>query len=68
MNDELIAAAAAGDTARVEALLVQGADINTQDGRGRTAVMAATHGNHAATVAALVRAGANVNIRDDRSR
>lgn len=66
MNDELIAAAAAGDTARVEAQLVQGADINTQDGRGRTPVMAATHGNHAATVAALVRAGADVNIRDDR--
>jgi hypothetical protein len=66
MNDELIAAAEIGDTARVTALLGQGADINGRDDRGRTPIMAATHGNQVATVAALVEAGADVNIRDDR--
>ncbi|MGH6934184.1 MAG: ankyrin repeat domain-containing protein [Dongiaceae bacterium] len=66
MNQQLIAAAGAGDTARVEALLGQGAAIDARDERGRTAVMAATHGNHVAVVTALVRAGADVDIRDDR--
>jgi uncharacterized protein len=65
VNEELIQAAKAGNTARVLELLGQGADINAQDARGRTPVMAATYGNHVETVAALLRAGADVNIRDD---
>jgi hypothetical protein len=66
LDRELIAAAAAGDTARVESLLARGASVDARDDHGRTAMMAATHGNHVATVAALMRAGADVNLRDDR--
>jgi uncharacterized protein len=62
----LIRAAEAGDTAAVLAFLQAGAEINGRDGRGRTAVMAATHANQAETVQALIEAGADINIRDDR--
>jgi ankyrin repeat protein len=61
---ELIGAASRGDTPGVLALLQRGASINAQDERGRTAIMAATYGNHVETVRALVQAGADVNIRD----
>lgn len=67
MNGDLIAAAERGDTAAVQRLLADGAAINARDERGRTAALAATHGNHAETVRALIRAGADINIRDDRT-
>ena len=66
MSDQLIQAAADGDTATVIALLEGGADIDWQGDDGRTAVMAATVGNHADTVRALIDAEANVDIRDAR--
>jgi ankyrin repeat protein len=66
MNNNLIAAAERGDTAGVRQLLQDGANIDTRDERGRTAVMAATHGNRVDTVAALIEAGADINIRDNR--
>jgi ankyrin repeat protein len=66
MNEQLIAAAERGDTAAVLAMISAGADINAQDGRGCTPVMAATHGNHADTVRTLIQAGADINLRDDR--
>lgn len=64
-NERLIAAAEEGHTAEVLALIGAGADINTRDGRGRTAVMAATHANQVQTVEALLKADADVNIRDN---
>lgn len=64
MSEQLIAAAGEGDTVRVRELIHEGAPLDAQDGRGRTAVMAATYGNHAATVQVLTEAGADVNIRD----
>ena len=67
MNEQLIAAAEQGDTAAVLRLLAAGASINDQDARGRTPVLAATHGNHVDTVRALIQAGADVNIRDTRT-
>lgn len=67
MAESLITAASRGATAQVNDLLKRGAPINAQDAQGRTAVMAATHGNHIATVQALLAAGADVNIRDNRS-
>ena len=65
LNEQLMAAAAQGDTVRVMQLLQQGAHINTRDARGRTPIMAATHGKHSETVRALAKAGADVNIRDN---
>src|SRR5262245_22757513 len=67
MNEQLITAAGRGDTAAVLRLLAEGADINAQGARGRTAVLAATHSNHVETVRALIQAGADVNIRDERT-
>ncbi len=66
MNEKLIQAAERGDTATVLQLLATGAQINSRDQRGRTAVMAATHGNQVATVQALIAAGADINIQDNR--
>ena len=65
INEQLIIAAEQGDTPRVLKLLSNGADINGRDKRGRTAVMAATHGNRVATVKALIQAGADINLRDN---
>jgi uncharacterized protein len=67
MNEQLIVASERGDTSAALRLLAAGADINAQDARGRTAVLAATHGNHADTVRALIEASADVNIRDNRT-
>ncbi len=66
MTDQLIRAAEAGDTPTVQRLLQEGADINGRDVRGRTAVMAATHGNQVQAVRMLIQAGADINIRDNR--
>lgn len=65
-NNKLLSAAAEGKTDEVKASLAAGAEINAQDDRGRTAVMAATHGNHVETVKVLIEAGADINIQDDR--
>jgi hypothetical protein len=65
MNKNIIQAAERGDTPAVLQLLQQGADINGRDERGRTPVMAATHGNRVDTVRALIRAGADINIQDN---
>lgn len=66
MNAQLIAAAERGNTDEVLKLLKQGANIDAQDERGRTPVMAATHGNKPETVKALIEAGANIHIQDGR--
>lgn len=64
MNAQLIAAAERGDNVEVTRLLEAGADIQAQDEKGRTAVVAATYGNHVDTVELLIAAGADINIRD----
>jgi len=66
MTEQLIGAAEEGDTATVQSLLAQGAAIDAQDARGRTAVLAATYANQVETVRALIQTGADVNIRDQR--
>lgn len=67
LDEQLIDAARNGDTAAVRKWLEQGANIDAQDDSGKTAVMAATVGNHAETVKALIDRGANLDIRDNRS-
>ena len=64
-DQALIAAAGQGDAAGVERLLREGASVAARDGRGRTALLAATHGNHVAAARALIAAGADVNAKDD---
>jgi len=65
MNEPLISAAERGDTATALRLIADGADVDAQDARGRTPVMAATRANRVETVGALISAGADINIRDD---
>ena len=57
-DQALIAAAAKGDTASVERLIREGASVKAKDNRGRTALLAATHGNHVDAARALIAAGA----------
>ena len=64
LNEALISAAEQGATDKVLKLLEAGADIDARDERGRTAIMAATHGNHPSVVNALIQTGANVNIQN----
>ena len=61
---DLLLAAAAGDAAGVKAALAAGAPADTRDGRGRTALLIATHNNHVAAARALIAAGADVNAKD----
>lgn len=66
MSKQLIEAAERGEADVVKTLILQGAAVDAQDDRGRTAVMAATHGNKPDAVKALIDAGANIHIQDDR--
>lgn len=60
----LIDAAAAGDAAGVRALLAKGASVAARDAGGRTALLAATQGNHVEAARLLMQAGADVNAQD----
>jgi ankyrin repeat protein len=62
---ELIDAAARGDAAGVRRLLGQGASVHARDARARTALLAATQGNHVEVARLLIDAGADVNAQDD---
>ena len=64
-DQALIAAAAKGDLASVDRLIREGASVKAKDNRGRTALLAATHGNHVDAARALIAAGADVNAKDD---
>jgi ankyrin repeat protein len=62
---ELIRAAEAGDATAVKRLLAQGASVHARDGRGRTALLAATQGNRVEAARLLIAAGADVNAQDE---
>jgi ankyrin repeat protein len=64
-DQALIGAAGKGDLPAVERLIREGASIAARDGRGRTALLVATHGNHVPVARALIVAGADVNAKDD---
>lgn len=61
LNSDLLDAARQGNTATVESLLRQGADVNATDDHGVTALMYAVVNGHTSTVRALIDAGADVN-------
>lgn len=65
LTRDLIAAAARGDDAAVDQLLIKGAEINGADVAGRTAVTAAAANNRVETARLLVQRGADVNLVDD---
>ena len=62
----LVEAAGRGDLPAVRRLLEGGAAIEQRDARGRTAVLAATDGNHLEVVRVLIARGADVNAQDQQ--
>ena len=64
LNDELLSAARAGDSALIETLLDRGADIEAQS-FGRTALMLASFNGQAAAVEILLDRGADISARSD---
>lgn len=65
VNSDLLDAARQGDTATVQSLLSQGANVNATDAHGGTALMFAAVNGHTSTVQALIDAGADVNRAHD---
>lgn len=61
---ELFEAARCNDTAKVKALIADGADINAKDGTGKTAFFRAIEEGHTGVVNTFIAAGADVNARD----
>ncbi len=61
----LVRAAATGDAAAVRRLLADGASVHARDAQRRTALLAATYGNHVEAARVLIAAGADVNAQDD---
>ncbi len=57
VNEALVAAAAEGDAAAVQALLDKGAEINAKTEEGGIALIVASAGGHTATVEALIKKG-----------
>jgi ankyrin repeat protein len=62
-SPELLAAAGAGRTAEVARLIAAGADLETRDTQGRTALLLAVDGNYVAVAKALLAAGASPNTQ-----
>jgi len=63
MERSFIQAAERGETDKVLQWIKDGVNINTTDDQGRTAILAATHGNQVDTVKALIQAGADINLQ-----
>lgn len=64
LRDELLDAAAAGNTAKIAELLSRGADLEGNDTSGRTAVINASWRGRTAVVDLLVELGADFNVTD----
>ena len=63
-DQELIEAAGRNDTAMITRLLDQGASVQAQDGKGRTALLLVVDRNHVESANLLIEAGADVNAQD----
>ena len=64
MSEQLIEAARTGEVERVAQALAAGAQVDSRDATGATALMIAAHGGHLEAVRALLAAGADVNATD----
>ncbi len=64
LDRQLIDVAEEGEPAKVQQLLKQGANVDSQDLRGRTALLAAVEENHIEVARLLIEAGADVNVQD----
>ena len=64
INEELWAAARAGDTARVTAALDKGVDVNAKTRYGATALIFAADRGHIEIVKLLIARGADINVQD----
>ncbi len=62
---EFLRAAADGDIGRVRALLVQGADVNSTNAAGQTALILATAFQHIEVVELLLKANASIEHQDE---
>jgi len=64
-TEKLLKAAEAGDTARIEALLAGGVNVDERDKRGFTPLMYAAANDRIAAIELLIRRGADVNAQSD---
>jgi len=64
VDQELIAAARAGEAEAVRGLLEQGASVTARDPSGASALVAAAYGNHVEVARLLLDAGADVDVKD----
>ncbi len=64
-SDDLFAAIKSGDAAKVEAMLVAGADPNTRIQAGITALIAAAFAGNAEIAKLLLDKGADINVKSD---
>jgi uncharacterized protein len=65
MNELIFEAAEKGNIEKINNLIQQGVDINSQDDQGRTAIMIATYANDVKSVKRLIELGADIHIQDD---
>ena len=63
-TQELTTAAREGNLAVAEEMLAKGADVNFQDGEGKSALMLAAESGHTEVVRVLLEAGADVDSKD----
>ncbi len=63
MRPAMERAVRAGDVRTLESELSAGADVDSLDRHGQTALMVAAHEGHQATVECLLRHGASLNVR-----
>jgi ankyrin repeat protein len=63
---ELVEAAGNGDTQQITSLLTTGADVNSKDDHGRSALMKAAKYGHKGVVELLIQLGADIHARDNR--
>ncbi|QPJ62439.1 MAG: hypothetical protein G3M70_11380 [Candidatus Nitronauta litoralis] len=64
IDRQLIDAAENNEADKIKQLLQQGANVDSQDLRGRSALLIAVDKNHIETARLLIEAGADVNLQD----